>query len=303
MITLQQLEYFRELALNGHLTQTAEKLYITQATLSNVIGNLEKQLGVKLFNRVGRHLQLSEVGAKYLDYVLEALSALDNGRTMIENHLQTVNQTVTIAVNNSTVWASRIQTFQQTFPSYSIRQLTYSDTNVPRNLLIGMEADFVIAGTTDFSLTGLEYTVFARSPICLCVPPGHRLAGRTSVTLEEIKDEPFISHPQPHPFQKFCDNLFQKAGIRYHTVLECDYMLSSQLVSAGFGVRLSTWHSYKAKVGLLANNNTCIPIVDDYEPREIALIWNARRNLSQAAQDFHDYLVQEEARIDKLLPV
>jgi len=52
MVTLQQLYYFSELAKHGHLTRTAEKLYITQTTLSNTIINLEKQLGVKLFDRV-----------------------------------------------------------------------------------------------------------------------------------------------------------------------------------------------------------------------------------------------------------
>ena len=65
MVTLQQLRYFRELAATGHLTQTAERLYITQTTLSNTIINLEKQLGVKLFDRVGRTLQLNEAGRLY----------------------------------------------------------------------------------------------------------------------------------------------------------------------------------------------------------------------------------------------
>ena len=69
MITLQQLRYFKELAKTQHLTQTAERLYITQTTLSNTIINLEKQLGVKLFDRVGRNLQLNAVGQLYLKYV------------------------------------------------------------------------------------------------------------------------------------------------------------------------------------------------------------------------------------------
>ena len=65
MITLQQLHYFRELADSGHLTRTAQKLYITQAALSNTIANLERQLGIKLFERVGRGLRLSRAGELY----------------------------------------------------------------------------------------------------------------------------------------------------------------------------------------------------------------------------------------------
>lgn len=293
VVTLQQLVYFRELALNGHLTHTAEKLYITQATLSNVIINLEKQLGVKLFVRAGRSLQLSDVGAKYLEYVIDALGTLENGKTMIENYLDDSSQKLSVAANNSTVWASLIQDFRSCSRACSVCQLECSDPIQARKMLISMEVDFVIAGAADFSLTGLDYAVFRRESLHLSVPATHPLAGRTSLTLDEIKDEPFISQPRTHPFQKYCDDVFCKAGIRYHTVLECDYMLSSQLVDAGFGVRLTTQSAFDAKAGFLTNKNICIPIVDDYPPREIALIWNPRRYLSQAAVDFRTYVIEQ----------
>ena len=86
MVTLQQLIYFRELAHTGNQTRTAEQLYITQTTLSNTIRNLERQLGIKLFERSGRSLRLSEPGQKYLHFVDEALQALDNAQTVINDY-------------------------------------------------------------------------------------------------------------------------------------------------------------------------------------------------------------------------
>ncbi len=291
MITLQQLIYFRELALNGHLTSTAEKLYITQATLSNTIITLEKQLGVKLFDRVGRNLRLSEVGAKYLDYVVEALGALENGKNMIESHIRDEEQEVSVAFNNSSVWVDMIRDFQSRNRSYSIRQIDCNDSVQSRKMLINMEIDYVIAGTTDFSLASLEYRVFRSETICVCVPSNHRLKDRKSVTLEDIKDEPFICQGSGRPFQKFCDDIFKKAGIHYNKALECDYVMSSQLVDAGFGVRLSTYSSFTAKSGLINHNNICIPIIDDYKLRDIALIWHPRRYFSRAALDFREHVL------------
>ena len=291
MITLQQLIYFRELALNGHLTSTAEKLYITQATLSNTVINLEKQLGVKLFDRVGRNLRLSDVGAKYLDYVIEALGALENGRTMINDHIKANEQEVSVSFNNSSVWVDMIRKFQQQNRSYTIKQIDCNDSVEARKMLINMEVDYVIAGTTDFSLISLEHRVFRSETICICLPSDHRLKDRKSVTFQDIKDEPFICQGSKRPFQKFCDDMFKKAGINCKKVLECDYVMSSQLVDAGFGVRLSTYNSFIAKSGLINHNNICIPIIDDYKPRDIALIWHPRRYFSKAALDFREHVL------------
>lgn len=288
MVTLQQLQYFRELATTGHLTRTAEKLYISQTTLSNTIINLEKQLGVKLFVRVGRSLQLSEAGTNYLEYVSQALRALENGRAYIEDYRSQGERKVSLTTSNALVWAGLVRGFQDRFRDYSIQQLN-STPDQFRRMLLDMEADFVITGTDDLSLAGLEYQVFREEQIFLCVCADHPLAGRTSVTLEDIRDERFINLPHSLPFRKYCDNLFLKAGIRYSAVLECDYMLRGQLIEAGFGVALTTQSGQIS--GIFGGNNRFIPLSGDIPRRPIALIWNPRRYLGKAAKDFRDYVL------------
>lgn len=288
MVTLQQLQYFRELAVTGHLTRAAEKLYISQTTLSNTIINLEKKLGVKLFDRVGRSLQLSEAGSHYLEYVSQALGALENGRTYLENYRDRGERKVSLTTGNALVWAGLVRGFQSRFRDYSIQQLN-STPDQFRRMLLDMEVDFAITGTDDLSLSGLEYRVFREEQIYLCVPGNHPLIGQKSVTLEDIRDEHFINLPQSLPFRKYCDNLFRKAGIRYHAVLECDYMLRGQLIEAGFGVALTTQSGHLT--GFLGNSNQFIPLADSVPRRPIAIIWNPRRYLGQAALDFRDYVL------------
>lgn len=287
MVTLQQLQYFRALAANGHLTRTAESLYISQTTLSNTIINLEKQLGVKLFDRVGRTLQLSQVGQGYLDYVTQALDALENGLAYIGDHREKGEHRVSLTTSNSLVWAGLIRGFQNRFRSYALQQLNSTPDRF-RRMLLNMEIDYVITGTDDLDLTGLEYSVFQEEQLYLCIPKGHPLEHRDSVQLQELRDERFINLPPNLPFRRYCDNLFERAGIQYNAVLECDYMLRGQLIEAGFGVCLTTHSGYRSN--FLGSENVYIPLSGDVPRRPIAIIWNPKRYLGQAARDFRDYV-------------
>lgn len=291
MVTLQQLRYFKELATTGHLTQTAERLYITQTTLSNTIINLEKQLGVKLFDRVGRTLQLNEAGKLYLQYVTEALLALNNGQTALDDFKESRQQAVSVAMPISNVWTNLIHGFHKKNPQYSLRQIT-CEQNQFRQLLVDQEIDFVITGVDDVSLSGLEHYIIRIEQLFLCVPTDHPLAERESILLEDAKDEPFINLPSTNSFRSFCDDMFRKAGIQCRAELECDYALRGKLVEAGFGVAITTNSSRQQNT--LGDNVVYVPIVDEFAKRPIAIIWNPRHYLGRAALDFRDYVMETE---------
>ena len=62
MISLLQLQYFLAMAEEGHLTRTAEKLFVSQSTLSSMISKLENELGVELFDRKNNRMILNKYG-------------------------------------------------------------------------------------------------------------------------------------------------------------------------------------------------------------------------------------------------
>lgn len=291
MVTLQQLRYFKELAKTQHLTQTAERLYITQTTLSNTIINLEKQLGVKLFDRVGRNLQLNQVGRLYLGYVNEALMILDNGLTAVNDYKESVQQAVSVAMTNSNVWSDLIRGFHAKYQDYSIRQVGCDKAQF-RNKLMDQEIDFVIAGDCDFSMVGLEHTVIRVEQIFLCVPTGHPLALKKGVYLQEVKDESFINLPESNSFRSFCDKLFEQAGLVCNAVLECDYVMREKLVAAGFGVALTT--NASRRHNMYDEGIAYLPVLDEFAKRPIAIIWNPRHYLGRAAVDFRNFVMETE---------
>lgn len=292
MVTLQQLRYFRELAATGHLTHTAEKLHITQTSLSNTIIHMEKELGVKLFHRVGRTLELSEIGRLYLGYVEEALSSLDNAQIVVDDWLDRKNDSVSIAMSSSHVWTTLIRNFRTEYRNYSIRQVNCTRLQY-RDLLINQETDLVIAGTDDLPLGGLEYTIFRREKLYLCVYKDHPFASRDSIYLEEAKNESFINLSETESFRIFCDKLFERAGISPSASIECDYIMRGKLIEAGFGVAVTTGRSIDMN---MLGNNVFIPLSDDYAERPIAIIWNPKHYLGKAARDFKDYTLKTESK-------
>ncbi|MEK1832772.1 LysR family transcriptional regulator [Priestia megaterium] len=84
-MNLKQLQYFRLLAKTEHFTRTASQLFITQPSLSQAISELEKELGVKLFERKGRNVKLTKFGQSFLPYVEKGLTEIEKGRETFKN--------------------------------------------------------------------------------------------------------------------------------------------------------------------------------------------------------------------------
>ena len=77
---IRQLRYFLDIAQTEHLTQSAHNLFVTQSTLSHGLRQLEQELGVDLFDRVGRRLRLSQAGLAFRVYAARALHEIEAGR-------------------------------------------------------------------------------------------------------------------------------------------------------------------------------------------------------------------------------
>lgn len=82
-MTLAQLQYFKTLAHVLHYTRAAEQLHIAQPSLSYSISELEKELGVKLFEKEDRKIRLTSYGEQFLPYVENALAVLAEGSEML----------------------------------------------------------------------------------------------------------------------------------------------------------------------------------------------------------------------------
>lgn len=287
MITLLQLDYFRRLAASEHITATAKELFISQTALSSMIISLERELGVQLFDRSRRSIRLNAAGRTYLGYVNQVFAALDNGLAAIKDLEDTREQQVSMAVGSSLVWMPMLHAFRTRYPDTVPKQSNLSVEKL--NLALEeMTVDYVIAGSDDITANGLLSSHIKNDGVYLVVPENHSLAARDSVSLDEIKDESFISLPVGTPWRSFCDRLFEKAGLSIHNSVECDYTMRAPLIASGFGVALT---SSTAKSVDLLKPNRYIRVDDPSAVRDMCLFWNPGRYMSRAALIFKDFCI------------
>ena len=285
MITLLQLDYFRKLAVTEHITQTAKELYISQTALSSMIIGLEKELGVQLFDRSKRSIRLNQAGKLYLQYVNDVFAALDNGRSALQELTEQTEKQVSIAMGTSQVWLPMVRDFRKRYPECAIKQQNKTLEELIDSLR-SMKTDFVIASTDEIPDTNLEHVFLKKDSVYLCVPKTHRLAGRESVYLKELENEPYIDLPAGTPWRAYCAHLFKQAGVNIRTVLECDYSIRAALIESEFGVALTSASAYEVD---MFQPNCYIPIADEFAYREMALFWNPKKYMSKAAHSFREF--------------
>ena len=100
-MNLSHLQYFRELAQVQHYTKAAHNLFISQPTLSHSIASLEDELGVKLFEKNGRTVKLTDNGALFAQYVERSLDALEDGIGELEKRKGRLSGTVRLGAIHS----------------------------------------------------------------------------------------------------------------------------------------------------------------------------------------------------------
>jgi len=283
---LLQLQYFIELARMEHVTEAAKSLHVTQSSLSKTLQRLEEDLGVPLFDRKGRRLQLNEFGRSFLIRAERALFELEQGRQEISDLSKREQVILELAVTTASTLPNILREFRKKLPNiqFHVQMLTMKETII---LLRRGEVDFCLSSP---SIQGddFESQVVYMDPILVAVPKGHPLAERKSVSLIELKDEQFVGIKKGFGTRDFIDSICKSVGFSPKYVYEGDEPARlSSLVEAEIGI------AFMPSTAMNLNDNICYLAVGDQEMvREIALVWHKGRYFSQAAQQFHKIVVE-----------
>ena len=185
-INFKLLSPFMLVAEHGSFRRAAEELDITQPAVSMQIKQLEEQLGIILFHRTTRRVELSQAGESLLTYVRDAVSQIQEGiNAMIEEAEQ---QRGRVSFACSAI-ASGLMTplygaFSKAFPDVVIRARELRIAEVLDDLR-AHDVDFAI-GTNVKEHTEFHFQPIFRDDICAIIPRDHVLAGATNVSLADL---------------------------------------------------------------------------------------------------------------------
>lgn len=289
MPTIKQLQCFRSIAASQNMSETALQTGVSQTALSNSIARLEDELGVKLFDRVGKKLVLNEYGTAYLKYVNIALEALQNGQTFV-NSIKLSNSnmnTVSLYSNSALFLTQPINDFQKAHPEITVYQSEVGISQM-RESLVTVSNSLIITGESDLQSNSLEHEVLYPDRTVLFVPKNHHLASRYSVSLSDLKDEVFIMVPPWLGFHEHCERIFARAGFTPNVLCECDVPMRKFFLSRGEGIMLASPTVIQS--GLF--NDVAVPVflTDEYVRRNLSVFWAKHHVLTPSELVFIEWL-------------
>ncbi|MEK3921116.1 LysR family transcriptional regulator [Paenibacillus sp. FSL K6-2393] len=282
---LLQLNYFLTVARCEHVTEAAGKLHVTQSSLSKTIQRLEDDLGVPLFDRIGRKLRLNDFGRTFLQRTEKALFELEQGKREIADLSNPDQGTLQLAVTTASTLPGILREFRKNKPDIQFHVQMVSLENMSRLLHRG-EVDFCLS-SPPIQGDDIECQLLYDDPIVVAVPMGHRYADRTSIQLTELKDEWFVGVKQGYGVRDMVDSVCQSVGFVPKYVYEGDEPARlTALVEAEIGLAFipSTARNPHERIRYLQ--------VEEHQlVREIALLSHKNRYISKAALEFRSVVM------------
>jgi DNA-binding transcriptional LysR family regulator len=192
-LDLRLVRYFTVVAAHRHFGRAAAELLIAQPSLSRQIRALEQQVGVRLLDRTRQGTTLTEAGEAFLPKAKSLLRAA--AATVAAAKAAAQPSKITIGYTIGLIITPAVTNLRRQHPDADVHSL-YLDWDEPRAALLDQRVDAVVT-RLPLKTDGLHVTILYDEPRLLMVPVGHRLAGKESVTLDDIADEPIPRLPDP----------------------------------------------------------------------------------------------------------
>ncbi|WP_300514654.1 LysR family transcriptional regulator [Aliiroseovarius sp.] len=244
--TLRQLEYFVAVGEEGSIAQASERVNVSSPSISAAISQLEDEFGLPLFVRKHAHgLSLTQAGRQFLDQsrqVLahaEALNRLAGDISGLVRGPLNIGCLVTFA---QMILPAMRRRFVADYPDVQVCQFELNQMGIIEAL---RRAEIDVALSYDLAIPpDLEFLPLRRLPPYAMVHEGHPLAGRGSVTVEELKDDPMILLDLPLSSDYFLE--FFEASGRKPKIAERtrDMAIMRSLVANGFGYAIANIRPY-----------------------------------------------------------
>ncbi|HOW58580.1 MAG TPA: hydrogen peroxide-inducible genes activator [Candidatus Omnitrophota bacterium] len=278
---IQQLRYVVALSQELHFQRAAQKVHVTQPTLSQGVQNLEKELGAVLFERSSHKVQITAAGKKFLTHAVSALDQIQKGVLEIRKDTEDINETVRLGVIPTIcpyLMPKVILQLKKTAP-HLVLELFEETTSV---LL-----DFLKSGKLDLGILalpvkdrGIVGQGLATEPFYLAMTKRHRLAAKEKVTRSDLANEKMLILQEGHCFgQQTLD--FCKIKRKDQQVIFQGSSLTSvlQLAAVGEGVTFvpEMAVAFERSAGLVY-----VPFASPQPKREIGVVWRLTEPLFQA---------------------
>lgn len=280
---LHQLKYFVSVVEVGSFTRAAKNCYVAQPSLSQQIHKLEEELGQKLFERLGRGVRLTNAGRSFYERAVSILSAVAAARDSVLDPRSLEQGPIRIGAIPTIAPYLLPRLVRQFTRRYGRAEVTVHE-DFTENLI-----DACVEGDVDMGLVALPINdervaveQFFSEELLIAIAPGHPLAKKRQITLEEMTRERFVLLSDIHclgaQIVKFCE---RQGCVPALTCRSAQLMTVQELVAMGQGISLVPEMAARAD----KSKQIIYRRVSGTKPsRTLAMIWHKHRYVSPLAK-------------------
>jgi DNA-binding transcriptional LysR family regulator len=298
-VDIGRLRVLAAVARHGSMTAAAEQLAYTPSAVSQQIRKLESELGMDVLARHAKGVDLTDAGRSVVEHVVTIERELAALRDDLENIAGARSGTLrlgTFPTFGASLLPFAVTAFTQRHPGVA---LTVRSARLRGLLDLLGDRDIGMAVLWDYEWSRLDETGLVVKPLLvdptlLVVSASHRLAGRTTVSVAELADEPWITRADAHPVVEVLHRTSQIAGFEPSISFEAhDYQEAQGMVAAGLGVALAPRLALRG----MREDVRVLRFSDRVPARRIMLGYSADRSLTPAedamARIMHEVAMQD----------
>lgn len=295
-LTLQQLRLYEAVSRLGSYTRAAEELCITQPAVSIQIKRLEGQVGLPLFEHVGKQTFPTAAGKTMYAASVDILDRVRLLKDSIEELKGTVKGSLQMSVVTTAKYflPNLLGTFLQQYPEVEPK-LKFTNRARVIERLMNNDDDFVIMGQIPGD-DSLEAYPFLNNIIGIVAHAEHPLAGKKNITVEELATQRFLIRESGSGTRYVFDQYLNKHNVKIEPYMELGSSEAlKQAVMAGLGIAVLSLHSVQLERDV--NKLTVLDVEGFPLKRRWYAVHLKGRKLSLVARTFLDFILKESETV------
>ncbi len=298
-LTLRQLEVFEAVARLGSYTRASESLHLSQPAVSMQIKQFEDNVGLPLFEQMGKKIHLTAAGREMHRYCLSINQLLAEAETIIEQlkGVQSGKLTISVATTASHFATRLLAAFAARYDGVTI-SLDITNRESLKNQLEQNEPDLVIMGQPPEGVE-VESSVIMENPLVLIAAASHPLAHVKNIALKHFAAEHFVAREAGSGTRSAIQRFFDNHGVTFHTGIEMSSNEAiKQAVEAGLGLGIVSVHTLELE---LETGRLVILDVEDFPiKRHWHIVQRTGKRLSPVALAFKQFVLEEAQQFIRL---